>query len=85
MESENLRLCIDVQKALNRQDSTNLLLMQEKNTADKLNNQVLKMTQNLRKFESKDHDFSSKSGHLKIDSGVIRFYGCNFRSDYKIV
>lgn len=36
LESENLRLCIDVQKALNRQDSTNLLLVRERNTSERL-------------------------------------------------
>jgi hypothetical protein len=83
LESENLRLCIDVQKALNRQDSTNLLLLQERNATEHLNDHIVKLTQNVRALESRERKV--KANRLLLDSGVIRFYGDNFWSAPKII
>ena len=44
---------------------------------------MIKLTQNLKRFESRDKD--TRGIHLKIDSGVTKFYGDNFRSGKKIV
>jgi hypothetical protein len=51
LESENLKLCIDVQKALNRQDSTNLLLLQERNTTERLNYEMARLGQQIKRVE----------------------------------
>ena len=83
LETENLKLCMNVQKALNRQDSANLLLLQERNVTDRMNNQMVKLTQNIQQIESKGRE--GKVARLRLESGVSKFCGENFQSETKII
>lgn len=67
-----------MQKALNRQDSTNLLLMREKNTTERLSKEMIRLTQDISNMADKDAQLRGKS--LKLDSGVIKFYGEKFKA-----
>ena len=69
LENTNLKLHIDVQQALNRQDSTKLLLIQEKHNSDRLNKELKKINSNVKETYKQ-----SVITHLKLDSGVIKFY-----------
>ena len=72
---------MDLQKNLNRQDSHNLILMQERNRTENLRREVNKMTQDKALLEFQDK--SVKQQKLKICTGFIKFYGEGFLTAQK--
>lgn len=72
---------MDLQKTLNRQDSHNLLLMQERNRTEILRREVNKMTQDVALLEIKDKTL--KQQKLKIYTSLVKFYGEGFLTAQK--
>jgi hypothetical protein len=72
LETENLRLCIDLQKSFNSRDDAALQLMQEKNKNEILLQEIIQLREAIRNFKKKEalrHNLalSSRSIDLNID------------------